>query len=144
MTSDGEQNRLPVTAPVACAITARGELVVDAVNWRVNEFDDGRAYMLVAAIATTQFSAHFDAEQWAAFQGLVVPTGEPAEELGLANMAVGMLLALADEETLDQLVAVSSYSEKTLREYVAKIVSEERARRHAVAQRSRQESGRGQ
>jgi hypothetical protein len=58
-------------------ITARGEVTIDrfngSVTWKVTEFDGGRNYMLVADCgAGCQFAAHFDREQWDAFQKFVV------------------------------------------------------------------------
>jgi hypothetical protein len=42
-----------------------------SVEWVVNEFDDGRAYMLTANFGGVGFSAHFTGEQWAEFQEMV-------------------------------------------------------------------------
>ena len=46
-----------------------------SVQWRVNQYDGGRAYLLSAeaANAGVHFSAHFTAEQWAEFQKLIDP-----------------------------------------------------------------------
>ncbi len=41
------------------------------LNWQVNEFDHGQNFMLTADSAGAQFQAHFDAEQWAAFQTMI-------------------------------------------------------------------------
>jgi hypothetical protein len=55
-------------------ITERRQLSVGSVEWTVSVFNGGESYMLVAtASGTVQFSAHFDADQWAEFQRLVAP-----------------------------------------------------------------------
>jgi hypothetical protein len=56
-------------------ITERRQLSVGSVEWTVSVFNGGESYMLVATASpsTVQFSAHFDAQQWAEFQRLVAP-----------------------------------------------------------------------
>jgi len=46
---------------------------VDTTTWTVDEFDNGRAYMLTATSIgmALHFSAHFTGEQWAEFRGLI-------------------------------------------------------------------------
>lgn len=64
------------SAPTGTTITAQREMHVGRVWWTVSEFDDGRGFMLTARSLGTQFIAHFDADEWAAFQALVVPSRE--------------------------------------------------------------------
>ncbi len=47
------------------------ERATGKVDWQVNEFDDGRAFMLTAESPGVHFDTHFNAEQWAAFQAMV-------------------------------------------------------------------------
>ena len=50
-------------------------VMAGSVEWVVNEFDDGRAYLLSATSldGSLQFSAHFTGDQWAEFQRMVRP-----------------------------------------------------------------------
>jgi hypothetical protein len=50
----------------------RGDVSHAVRSWTVTEFDSGHV-ILTTNQANAQISAHFSAEQWAAFQALVAP-----------------------------------------------------------------------
>jgi hypothetical protein len=52
-------------------ITERRNLDLGETKWTVDEFDDGRWYIMTATSPRAQFLAHFSAGEWAQFQTLI-------------------------------------------------------------------------
>lgn len=79
------QSEASVGPAAETSITLRRNLDVKCAagiqHWTLNEFDNGRSFMLVCNTAALQFHAHFDAEDWAAFQELVALEREENDPL---------------------------------------------------------------
>ena len=61
-------------------ITAQRDATLERLGgtqrWQLFEFDNGLRFMLTCGVSSIAFSAHFDAEQWAAFQAMVAGESE--------------------------------------------------------------------